>query len=95
MNDNDFNSLINELKKASKECLDAKMSLHVLGNKYASLCIQILVEGRQIPQLINNRIEKRKQEIGRDPVHPDFWSPDMIIALAEHFETLEVAIGST
>ncbi|HEY4832821.1 MAG TPA: hypothetical protein VIH61_09720 [Waddliaceae bacterium] len=82
----EFLNLIRKLKDASEEIWAAKMFLHDLGNKYSPLCIQILLEGRQIPKLINNRIEKRKHETGLDPIHPDFWDADMIIALYEYFE---------
>ena len=71
------------------------MMLQDLGNKYAPLCIQILLESRGIPKLVNNRIERRKQETGLDPIHPDFWDADMIILLAEHYKTLEITIAST
>ncbi len=90
MNDIEFLNLINQLKTASEEIWAAKIALRELGNKYAPLCIQILVEGRQIPKLINNRMEKRKNETGLDPVHPDFWDADMINALSEHFEENEL-----
>ena len=86
MNDKEFYSLIKELKEASKECEIAKIFLYDLSAKYAPLCVQILVEARHVPKLINNRIEKRKQETGLDPIHPDFWDADMIIALYEYFE---------
>lgn len=82
-----FLNLIRKLENASKEIWAAKLLLHDLGTKYASLCIQILLEGRRIPPLINNRIERRKEETGFDPVNPDFWDADMIISLYEYFET--------
>lgn len=85
-----FLDLIKQLKTASEEIWAAKIALRELSNKYSPLCIQILVEGRQIPKLINNRIENRKRETGLDPVHPDFWDVDMIIALSEHFEENEL-----
>ncbi|HUC95513.1 MAG TPA: hypothetical protein VMR76_00965 [Candidatus Saccharimonadia bacterium] len=85
-NDNKFQDLIKELAAASKECWAAQLALHDLGNKYSPLCIQLVLEGRQIPKLINDRINKRKDETGVDPIHPDFWNADMIIALHEHFE---------
>jgi len=88
MDDQGFYDLVRGLKKASDEIWAARMLLADLRNQYAPLCIQILIEGRQIPQLINNRIERRKKETGLDPVHPDFWDADMIIALYEHFEDL-------
>ncbi len=86
MSDNKWLELLRDLKKASDECWGAKRVLHDLGNQYAPLCFQILLEGRQIPKLINNRIEKRKNATGLDPVHPDFWDADMIIALYEHLD---------
>lgn len=94
MNDEEFFDLIKDLKKAFEELWAAKLVLHDLGNKYAPLCIQILVEGMQIPKLINNRIEARKKQTGLDPVHPDFWDVEMIIALAEHFENIYQMEGS-
>lgn len=89
MNENSFTTLLKKLKVASDECWAAKLALHDLGNKYAPLCIQILVEGRHIPNLINNRINQRKFETGLDAIHPDFWDADMLIALTEHFDTME------
>lgn len=86
MSDDNFIALIKQLKSASEECWAAKIALHDISQKYAPLCIQLLVEGRKIPRLINSRIEKRQKEMGLDPVHPDFWDADMIIALYEHFE---------
>lgn len=86
MNDKEFDDLIKGLKSASEEYWAAKLALHDLSSKYAPLCIQILIEGRKIPRLINNRIEKRMQDSGLDPIHPDFWDADMIIALYEYFE---------
>lgn len=86
MSEEMFYQLIKDLETASKEIIDAQLVVHDLANKYASLCINILVEGRRIPELINRRIEKRKAETGLDPVHPDFWDADMINALSEHFE---------
>lgn len=83
---NNFYEFLEELKKASDECWAAKIALHELGSKYAPLCIQLILESRQIPKLINNRIERRKHETGLDVVHPDFWDADMLIALNEHFE---------
>src|ERR1700728_3951470 len=87
MSDDTFCNLLQELKEAAKQIWTAEILVNDLQNKYAPLCVQILVEGRQIPKLINNRIEKRKKETGLDPVHPDFWDADMIIALYEYFET--------
>lgn len=94
MNDEEFLELIRKLKSASEEIWAAKIVMRELETKYATLCVQILVEGRQIPKLINNRIENRKRETGWDPVHPDFWDVDMIIALSDHFEELLSREGS-
>ena len=86
MSDDKFYPLLKDLKTASQEIWAGKILLHDLKTKYAPLCIQILLEGRRIPQLINKGIEKRKFETGLDPIHPDFWDLDMIIALYEYFE---------
>jgi hypothetical protein len=86
--ENKFRQHLKDLKTASTEVWAAQIALLDIGKKYAPLCVQILVDGRHIPQLINNRIEKRRQEIGLDPVHPDFWDADMIIALYEYFENI-------
>lgn len=90
MEANTFSDLLKKLKAASKECWTAKMALHDLGNKYAPLCLKIIIEGKHIPKLVNARIEIRQQETGLDPVHPDFWDAEMIIALYEHFENCNV-----
>lgn len=87
MSEKPFESLLPELKKAWVECTAAKIKDLEVGNKHAPLCVELLVKGRQFPRLINNRIEKRKTETGLDPVHPDFWNTDMIIALYEHYKT--------
>lgn len=93
MNDNEFLDLLGELSKASKECIKSQIASYEVGKRYAPLCIQVLLESRMIPKLINNKMEKRKSESGLDPVHPDFWNADMIIALAEHYQgVLERAI---
>jgi hypothetical protein len=96
MNDKEFYSLINELKEAAKECENAKIVLYNLGVKHAMTCVQLLIEARHIPKLANNRIEKRSEETGLDPIHPDFWDADMIIALYDYFENCipEVANGN-
>lgn len=86
MSEDNFFDLINELKTSAENCWSAKVALHEQGVKYSHLCIKVLLESRQIPKLINNRIEKRKQETGLDVVHPDFWDADMIIALSEHYQ---------
>lgn len=86
-----FENIIEELKVAGAECVKAQLALHDLGAKYAPLCIKALVEARHIPQLRNGGIEKRKNQTGLDPLHPDFWDINMIIALSEHFDNLEVA----
>ena len=86
MEQNEFLNLIKDLEQASNEVWAAKIVLHDLKNKYAPLCIQIMLESRHIPKLINNRIEKRKAETGLDPIHPDFWDADLIIAFYEYFE---------
>jgi len=98
MSEDEFYQLLKDLKKVPEEIWAAKMLLQDLSTKYAPLCIQILIGARKIPELSNNRIEKRKQETGLDPIHPDFWDADMIIALYEHFEnthTMEKANASS
>lgn len=90
MDDDQFLELLRKLKEVSEEVWAAKLALRDIETKYAPLCVQILVEGRQIPPLINNRIERRRAENGLDPVHPDFWDADMIIALYEYFESCGV-----
>lgn len=87
MGEEKFNQLRTTLiTSAYKEIWDAKINTHEVSKKYAPMCIQLIVESMQIPKLINNRMEKRKEETGRDFVHPDFWDGDMIISLAEHFK---------
>ena len=94
MSEDEFYQLLKDLKKVPEEIWAAKILLRDLSTKYAPLCIQILIGARKIPELSNNRIEKRKKETGLDPVHPDFWDADMIIAFCEYFEnahSMEVA----
>jgi hypothetical protein len=82
-----FQRLKAEVKKAAEDCWNSKMELHEKGKKYADLCIQLLVAMRHIPKLVNDRILKREIETkGLDVLHPDFWNGDMIIALSEYFE---------
>jgi hypothetical protein len=87
MSDKTFGDLLKDLKKAADECWDSKLATHDIAKKHASLCCKIVHELGHVPELINNRIEQRKNETGgRDSRHPDFWtSADMIIALCEHF----------
>lgn len=81
--------LLKQLKLANEECWNARIALHDLGQKYAPLCIQLMVEMRHVPKLINHRIEKRMKETNLDVLHPDFWDTDMIMALAEHYNLME------
>ena len=88
--DEKLSDMIKQLQSARDQCLRAKVAVHELGQKYAPLCIQLLLEMRHVPKLINNRIENRARETGGlDVIHPDFWDADMLIALAEYFDSME------
>lgn len=88
MNYNKFSQLLEELKKAYEECLAYKIATYEVAIKHAPLCLEILVELGYVPQLFNNRIEKRKSETdGVEVFNKDFWANEsMIISLHEYLQ---------
>jgi len=61
--------------------------------QYAQLCVDYLVETKFIPELAV--FEERKKNTGLCVLHPDFWNPHMICALAEEYRMMERKNGST